>query len=192
MKWIYIGIIGIFLIVCIILININRDDNNGKYSRELNKIINKKMKYDKLLTIHYNKSGDKIGSLKEIIIDIDNKTLKYQYRDAHYSPNNVEIYSITDDDINLLNNKIIEYNLPAWSKLKLSDIIVYDASSENIQLTYDNKKVGGDSLTFYNISFDYIIPSDGYQVLNEFRDDLFNLIRIDNLINSYQENIDNN
>lgn len=187
MKWFFISISALVVIICSIIIFVNKEDSTGPYSKELNKIINKKIKYDKLIKIDYDKSGDMIGSLESIRIDITKKELTYRHSSAHYEPISVEVYKISDDDINDLNNKIKEYNLPAWSKLKKSDMVVYDAASESIKLNYKNSTIGGDKIVWYTISFDSKIPLDGYPLLRNFKDLMYQLIKSNNLIKEYIE-----
>lgn len=186
MKWFYISIIIIVICICTFII-INNKNSNGIYSKELNRIINKKIKYDKLLNINYNKSGDMVGSIESIIVDIDNKELTYKHR-SYYDENiKVEIYNVSDDNIKNINELIIEYNLPAWSKLKLSDLVVYDGATEDISLNYDNTKINGNSMEIYNISFSYKLPNDAYPILRNFKNNLYLLINNDNLVNEYYE-----
>ena len=189
MKWIYSGIVcAIIIIICVFFFM--KKDDNSKYSKELNKIINTKIKYDKLEKIYYDKSGDMIGSLEEISIDVDKKALQYRHTEAHDIPVEVEIYQITDDDIKKLEKMIKEYNLPAWSKLPMSDMIAYDAATESITLRYDNAKVGGEKIEWYTISFDMEIPYDGYPLIRGFIDKLYSYIDKDNLIEKYIEEKD--
>lgn len=189
MKWIYSSIACVIIII-ICFFFFMKKDNNSKYSKELNKVINTKIKYDNLEKIYYDKSGDMIGSLEEISIDVDKKTLQYRHTQAHDIPVEVEIYQITNDDIKELAKMIKEYNLPAWSKLSMSDMIAYDATSESITLRYNNASFGGDQIEWYRISFDMDIPEDGYPLLRSFRDKMYSYIDSNNLIEKYIEEKD--
>ena len=189
MKWIYSIITGVIIIIISSIVVINNKGTN-KYSEELNKIINTSMNYDQLKNIYYDKSGDMIGSLEEISIDIDKKTLQYRHRNSHDMPVEVEVYTITNDDIKTLKQWISKYNLPAWSKLKLRNITTYDAASEIITLRYDNSSFGGDDIEWYTISFDMEIPDDGYPLIRGFRDKMYSYIDSNNLIEKYIEEKD--
>ena len=189
MKWIY-SIIVVVIMITICILFFIKNDNNCKYSKELNKLINTKLKYDKLENIYYDKSGDKIGSLEEISIDIDKKTLQYRHTKAHDIPVEVEIYKINNNDIKELEKMIKEYNLPAWSELKMSDIMIYDAATETITFNYNNAKIGGQKTEWYSINFNMEIPADGYSLIIEFRDKLYSFIVEKNLIKSYVEEKD--
>lgn len=181
MKRIY-SIITVVIFIIISSIIFISHKGTDKYSNELNKIINTKIKYDKLERIYYDRSGDKIGSLEEISIDIEKKTLQYRHRNSQDMPVEVEVYRITNNDIKTLKQWISKYNLPAWSKLKLRNITTYDAASENITLRYDNSSFGGDDIEWYTISFDMEIPDDGYPLIRGFRDKMYSYIDSNNLI----------
>ena len=188
MKWFYFIFMGIF-ITSIITIFIVYDIKNssGDYSKKLNRIINRKVMYDRLIKIDYSNSGNMRGNVENLIIDVDEKIIKYRYSEGFDIPVLVTEYSISDEDINYLNEMIKKYNFPAWSNLSLSKMVVYDAPSKSITLTYDNSKIGGDSRVWFDIDYDTLIPSDGFILLHEFTDYMYSLMKEDNLINTYTE-----
>ncbi len=126
------------------------------------------------MKISYSNSGDMRGNVENLIIDVDEHVIKYRYSDGFDIPVLVNVYSISDEDINNLNEMIKKYNFPAWSNLPLSDIVVYDAPSKSITFTYDNSRIGGYSYVSFDIDYDTKIPSDGFTLLHEFTDYMFN------------------
>ena len=162
-------------------------NSSGDYSKSLNRIINRKVKYDKLEEISYSNSGNMRGNVENLVIDISSHVIRYRYSEGFDIPVLVTEYSISDEDINNLNEMIKKYNFPAWSNLDRSDMIVYDASSKSISLSYDNAKIGGSNYVDYDIDYDTKIPSDGFILLNEFTDYMYSLMKEDNLINTYTE-----
>ena len=188
MKWFYFIFMGVFITVIItIFIIFDIKNSSGDYSKDLNKIINRKVKYDILIKIDYSNSGNMRGNVENLVIDISSHVIRYRYSEGFDIPVLVTEYSISDEDINNLNEMIKKYNFPAWSNLDRSDMIVYDASSKSISLSYDNSKIGGSNYVDYDIDYDTKIPSDGFILLNEFTDYMFSLLNDENFIDSYTE-----
>ena len=150
-------------------------------------LIKKSIKTDKLISINYSNSGDMRGNVENLIIDVDEKIIKYRYSEGFNVPVLVTEYSISDADIDNLYEMIKKYNFPAWTNLPLSKMVVYDAPSKSITLTYDNSKIGGDSRVWFDIDYDTLIPSDGFILLHEFTNYMYSLMKEDNLINTYTE-----
>ena len=188
MKWFYFIFMGVFITVIItIFVVLDIKNSSGNYSKDLNRIINRKVKYDRLIKISYSNSGDMRGNVENLIIDVDEKIIKYRYSEGFNVPVLVTEYSISDADIDNLNEMIKKYNFPAWTNLPLSKMVVYDAPSKNLSFTYDNSKIGGDNLVWFDIDYDTLIPSDGFILLHEFTDYMYSLMKEDNLINTYTE-----
>lgn len=162
-------------------------NSSGDYSKSLNRIINRKVKYDKLMEISYSNSGNMRGNVENLVIDVSENIIKYRYSEGFDIPVLVTEYSISDEEINKLNELIKKYNFPAWSNLPRSDLIVYDAPSKSINLSYDNSRIGGHSYVDYDIDYDTKIPSDGFILLHEFTDYMFSLLNDEYYINSYTE-----
>ena len=103
MKWFY-SLFMFFFVTIIIVIFVIYDIKNssGDYSKKLNRIINRKVKYDKLMKISYSNSGDMKGNVENLIIDVDRQVIKYRYSDGFDIPVLVNVYSISDEDINNL------------------------------------------------------------------------------------------
>ena len=164
-----------------------KDKEESKYSEELTKLINTKMELKDLREISYSCSGDMLGNLYDISLNLKTKVVTLRNSNEHSDPIDVYEYSVTDDDIKGLTSKVKEYNLAAWSKQPYDDsYFVYDACSPNIQLTYFDEKEDSYDDT-YNISFYFKLPDDARTILEEIRTDIQNLANDGNLIVNYQE-----
>lgn len=176
-------IIILIIIILILLIFLNR-----KKDTSINKLLNKKVEYDKLLKIEYSNSGNSNGNIDSISIDIDKLILTKRYREEIGIPIEATEYKITKENIEYLKNYIEKYNLVAWSFLEIDDDnIILDGSVVNICFIYDNSKINGEKYKTYSISYANKIPKDGYKILNEFNNYIFSLEKEENLIKKYIE-----
>lgn len=136
-QYIIMGIVFVILLFIFTVIMFpSRSKSN--YSKELSDLINMDKVDGELIMIEYSNSGDMLGNTFEIIISKNNDNYRLEKR---YSPqHDIEIEytykDISKKEWNNLENVIDEYNLPNWSKLKMSDLIVYDAATEEIILVY--------------------------------------------------------
>lgn len=181
-------ILIIVMILSIFLIRFinNKPNKNHNYSRGLRKLLNKKIKYDKLLTVRYSDSGDMNGNVYEIELDIENKKLIKSESEGYPVDITVKEYKVSDKDIDSIAKLIRKYNLPAWTNLPFDyDNIVLDAAVENLYMAYDNREVGGSFYDSYSISYNTKIPTDGFACLAEVREMLKSFEKTKNLIKTY-------
>lgn len=183
----------VIILICIVILIIYKGSTNIKYNNndndnELNNLLKKKVKYGKLLLVNYSNSGDMNGNIDSIEIDTQHLLLISKYSSGLGENIIIEEYNIMLSDIELLENKIKEYNFIAWDDLPLDpNRVPLDASTPNLNITYDNSSIGGFKLESYSISFYDKIPEDGYKLLDEFVDYLYSLKKEENLINTYEE-----
>ena len=188
-KKIVIVIIIIIIIIGIIYLlrktkktDVKNNNYNNEYSKELNELINKKIQKDKLKEITYSDSGNMLGNIYEISLDIDSKILKLREREEHSNPVKVKEYVISDEDITMLIDYINKYNLPAWKYLPDSEEYILDGSIPRLYLEYNNEAIGGKKLEGYGIDYGSIMPDDARKILNDFTKSF------QNLLNKYEIN----
>ena len=156
---------------------VNKDSKPNVVKTELDKLKEKKVDKNKLVSIHYSNSGNIRGNIYYIDLDIDSMIISEQKSDSHNEDINVKEYKVTEEDINKIKEEIDKYNFPAWYDLPMSDMIIYDAPSQSISFNYDNKK--------YTVYFDRKMENDTKKVLINFRDYYKSLIKEENKVNEY-------
>lgn len=157
------------------------------YSDELRSLINKQVPHDKLIRITYSNSGDSLGNVDVIELDITNLVIRTKYTDSISNPVTIKEYSITEDNIKDIEEYVNKYNLIAWAGLPIdTDLIALDAPEKSIKLTYDNRSINNE-IEYYTISYNSKIPREGYPILNDLIIKLSALLNDNNLINEYQE-----
>lgn len=155
-------------------------DKKSKYSKDLRKLLNNKIEYEKLLTVSYSNSGNMIGNIYEIDIDLSEKIIKEQSSLENGMPITVVEYKITDENVNDIDAMVRKYNFLGWNDLPLDEEnIVLDDSTVNLSfkaIDINNK------YQFTSISYDSKIPEDGYSLLKEYTDYIFSLLNDENKI----------
>ena len=156
-------------------------NKKSKYSNDLRKLLNNKIEYEKLLTVSYSNSGNMIGNIYEIDIDLTEKILKLQSSQENGMPIVEVDYKITDENVNDIEAIVRKYNFIGWKDLPFDEEnIILDDSVTNLRfkaIDKDNK------YQFTSISYDSKIPEDGYPLLKEYTDYIFSLLNDENKIN---------
>ena len=163
----------------------NSSKENNNYSKELNKLINNKVKTGTLKTIRYTRSGNFNGNIYVLEVDVENKTIRHEQKEYTSEPLVVKKYKIDDKDMDYILDNIKKYNYPGWKDLPMSDLVVFDAAIRDYTFIYDNSSVGGNSSESYVIDFSREIPEDGASILIDFSDYLETLLKEEYIINEY-------
>mgnify|MGYP007069926679 CR=1 FL=1 len=156
-----------------------------EYSDELNKLINKTINYDNILTIVYSSTGGMGGGIRKNILDLESKTMTIENKDWYNSPLNATEYSVSADDIEQILSYIDKYNFPAWHILEIDPFFIsMDAGDTTLtfETIYENKK------DYYTINFNDNMPTDARRYFNEFIDIFFDLAKDENIIREYIKN----
>ena len=163
------GVIFVILLTIITAIMLPRS-NKKNYSKELNEIINKSKPRGDLVTIEYSNSGDMLGNVD--VIELKKTEDKYILTTRYAQTHNDEIEErskeISKKDWDNIQDKIDKYNFAMFSTLEMEDIMVYDAATEVIKLTYTKDNIGD----YYNIYQYMKMPDDTRKVYNEIISDI--------------------
>ena len=155
-------------------------DKKSKYSNDLRKLLNNKIEYEKLLTVSYSNSGNMIGNIYEIDIDLSEKIIKEQSSLENGMPITVVEYKMTDENVNDIEAIVRKYNFIGWKDLPLDEEnIVLDDSTVNLSFKAIDSN---NKYQFTSISYDSKIPEDGYPLLKEYTDYIFSLLNDENKI----------
>ena len=166
--------------------NIMDGGNMTKYSDELLDLVTRDKKYDKLVSINYSNSGNSLGNVDHIKVDVINKKIIVEYKAEHSDPLLVKEYSYLETELQVLLDLIEEYNYPMWSDLKVNqDMIALDASHTVLSFEYDNSAIGGSKMTWYNLYYEMEMPDDAYEALRELDNQIHALVKDRNLIRDY-------
>ena len=71
----------------------------SRYSKELNKIINKKTDSGELISISYSCSGDMLGNISSSTLTMETKLLLVKERVVHSDPLTTATYKVSDKDV---------------------------------------------------------------------------------------------
>lgn len=158
-------IAGVILLLIIIFLIYRYLKYNEKHlSRRL---LKRKIKYDKLIEISYSCGGDVNGKMDYIVIDLLKKKITSEYKAYYTDPITIREYEYPDNILEL-ENKIREYNLPAYKDIPLNPFLIQkDASIKTITFVYDNSSINGNKNEYYTIDFNMGIPKDARNRLNE-------------------------
>ncbi len=121
---------------------------------------------DSITACYYSSSGGMDGECTEAEISINDKGevwLDYYYcapfaTDEETIKKQVDSKAITD-----IRNICKKYGVLGWGKLKLSDIKLLDAATDEITLYYSDGKS-------YSVNTGYALPEDGEKIFDEIID----------------------
>ena len=190
MKKLIIVIIIILIIIMvtgtIIVIKEKKNTKNtNKYSDELQKLIDKDTKYDKLLEIKYSNSGNSLGNVDITTLYVNDNILTKEFATTHDEPIKITEYKVSKDNISYFKDMIKEYNFPAWRDLEMSDLIALDGPTRSITFVYDNTNINNRPYEAYTIYYDMLIPDDGREALKQIEKELLSLPKEKNKIKEY-------
>lgn len=175
----------IILIVIILLITIYKKLSSNKET-DINRLIKIEKTYDKLLEVGYNESGNSLGNVYRVTINVDNKILKLEEKEEHSLPLSIKEYKVSDKDLNILLKDIDKYNLPEWKCLEYdTELIELDGPSRSIFFVYDNSKINYHGKEWYTVKLNSKVSDKGHEVLYNFRKKIIELIKDENLVKEY-------
>ena len=135
----------------------------SKKEISLETLKNKKIDTGELIRISYQGGGGMMGGHHSKTLDFETKTLETVNQDFHYSDTFRRTYSVTDEDLNRVKELITNNNLPAWSMIPKSDMVIFDYVPTRIYLTYEKGR--------------YELP-DSFSLNNEENDILMSLSKL--------------
>lgn len=183
-----IGFILLLVVGYIVYRVFNKDSKPTKNKTELERLIEKKIDKDKLLSISYSNSGNMSGNIYTVDFNIDSMIITESKSDAHNEPITIKEYKVNENDKDKLIEYINKYNIPAWYDLPDLDYRIYDAPTRVFKFYYDNTNIDGNKLKSYNIYFDKKMNEETSKVLVEFRDYYLTLLKEENKIKEYNKN----
>lgn len=155
-----------------------------------NKNINNYKDYGTLIKVSYSCSGDMLGNVSEVSLDLIDNKVEYLYADSHDEPVIKTTYKVDNEKLKNIKKLVDAYNLADLEKLDIDDrLFVYDACSPTLSLVY---KTGSKDYNkeYYSISYYYNIDIIRRIVINDVRDKLYDLLDNNNIIESTLQNDD--
>ena len=137
-----------------------------------------KFKDDELISCGFSTGGGMQGGFSSVYIRKDkdgNVTLETKYASNHAERIETKTYTSSQEDLEMIKNLIINYNMYKASKKKMSPYIAYDADTSNLSVSFS----GGD---YFNISSEQLLSQDESEHLYEIRDTLYSLAKGDPVI----------
>lgn len=147
--------------------------------KEIDKLINDKVEYDKLLEVRYNIGGGMSNIMYEIDVNLIEEVITETKSIGDDTIIYRTTYKISEEDITYLDTLIKKYNFLGWKDLPLDEenIALDDTSiSLYFKATKDNKNIVN------TISYDSKIPEGGRDILSEYTDYISSLLRDENKI----------
>ena len=172
-KWWIIGIVLVLVIVVVlfVVILLSRNVRHGEY-----------------IEISYSSSGNMLGNTDETILKIKDKVVITRFAVAHNEPIHVVKYKVEDKDIEEILELVNSYNYLALSKRKVDQrMIALDGPSTNVEITTDDKIVGGYSSKHHTIYYDFKLSKKEMEKVRELQTKLTSLVKEENIIEEYAE-----
>ena len=158
--------------------------NTTKYSKELRKLLDKKIEHGEYVEVVYSSSGNMLANTDDWTLFIKDKVLEVRYSESHNIPVHVTKYKVSDKDIKEIITIIDNYNLVAFSTLKEQDIVVLDGPNTYFEIgcAKDNGRVERFTIGYLT---DY--PAGGREMVGEAEKKLFSFKKEENIIEEYDE-----
>lgn len=172
-KYLYVIFLVITIIIVSIIIVFNNLDENKEYKD-----------YGNLIEVSYSCSGDMLGNVLDISLDLTNNKVEYLYAISHDEHITKTVYSVDKTNVNSIKKLVDAYRIADLNKLDIDDkLFVYDACTPTLALTYKTGKKDYNR-EYYSVSYYYNIDIVKRNIINEIRDDLYHLLIKENIIES--------
>lgn len=187
---IIIVVIIIALIIGGVFVFGNKYNPDKKLSKHttLKQLYSLKVEHGELKGVSYFHGGGMLGETYRMEIkNEDGKIIgRIAESGAHYIPERVYEYKVSEDALIKAREYIDKYNLSVWDALPFNeDEIVLDGPSTSIYLVFDDSAVGGYKYSSSTISYENVVPKGGYDILNGFVELISNNFKKENFVRTY-------
>ena len=165
-------------------------DSNHKFRKDitLKELQSVEVSHGPLTGVQYSHGGGMQGdtNLIELYRGSDGRAMIRTSHAMEHSFSLIEKEYTADEQLfDALRERIDRNNLSVWEDLPFDEEhIVLDGPSTLIGMYFDDSETGGYRREYCRISYDNVIPENGYEILNEFVETLRSGIHEENLISS--------
>ena len=140
----------------------------------------KKVKEREYIKVKYSSSGNSLGNVDIVEIDLVEKKVISRYTPVHNEKVTVKEYRVSDKDINEFKEILASYNYYGLRLRKDSGLQVLDGPSTYVEFTLSNDK---DAKIYYTL----MLTKKDRAALKKVTDKLFSLQNEKKLIKEYKE-----
>ena len=132
-----------------------------------------------LKSVSLHNDGMMMGQSHKVEVDFENKTIKSEDKQGFDKPYTTYYYSVTDDDLNKIQEFINNYNLPAWSKLELNPMMTPSDTQRMLIFEYQRENKTINRIIIYPFS---VMNEEERKIYNDFISYIYSLIKEDKII----------